>query len=82
MKTKTYVLVLVGALHVEASIGGSLAIPWAQVTALQTDGNVAVAHKGEAPVNGTLAVADGEAIGGISEKFPIQARDHLLSCRR
>lgn len=107
MKTKTYVLVLVGALigvatradtinlkdgsiiqgtvvgmaegllHVDASFGASLAIPWPQVTALQTEGKVAVSLKGAAPVNGTLADADGKLMlkGGEGGDLPLPLGD-------
>lgn len=48
-----------GVLHIDASFGGSLAIPWAQVAELQLDSDAAVTVKGGKPLTGTLEVVDG-----------------------
>ena len=48
-----------GVLHFEASFGGTVAMPWAQVTELQSETSAVVTMKDGKPVTGTLWLAGG-----------------------
>lgn len=48
-----------GVLHFEASFGGTVAVPWAQVTELQSESSAVVTTKDGKPVTGTLSLAGG-----------------------
>lgn len=63
-----------GVLHFEASFGGTVAMPWAQVTGLQSETSAVVTMKDGKPVTGTLSLAGGvqQIKGGKAGDTPLK----------